>query len=360
MMNKQFLFGTMYDANDECFLEIRDKLYKEKSSFEINKNTFIVSNYDKETTMKVSYNRLKKNVVPVEIAKNKDLMYFSAPELMDLMALLPTSSYSTKSGVYNLIKNYLDWNLSLGNIQANNLNGLDKEDLCKVNKKLASHKVISKEHLFMYCDVASKSKEVSVIDIMPLIMARYGIVGGKLSWIINLKYSDLDFENKIVRINDGENEILLPVDDIFFEWVDKCSQCKELAGYEYIHSDNIIRKTTKFEETELNDAYIYNRIDKVFKKTIVPRFSFKLLEFSRKIDFLLDVREERALYAGDFRVITRLFNPKSSDASTNTLMKSYETLTGDKTFPMKDKNKVNDIDTNSKQTVREIKKRIGF
>lgn len=359
-MSKQFLFGTMYDTNDKGFSKIREELYKEKTSFEINKNTFIVSNYDNQTTMNVLYNKLKKNVVPVEIAKNKDLMYFSSPELIDLMALLPTSSYATKKGVYNLIKNYLDWNLSLGNIQVNNLDGLNREDLCKVSKKLASHKVISKEELLMYCDMAEKSEEVSAIDIMPLVMARYGIVGGKLSWIINLKYSDLDFENKIVRINDGENEVVLPVDDEFFKWVDKCSRCKELAGYVYIYSDNIIRKTTKFEETELNDTYIYNRVDRVFKKTMMPRFSFKLLEFSRKIDFLLDVREERALYAGDFRIITRLFNPKASDASTNTLMKAYETLTRDKALPMKDKDKVKGIDANSKQTVKEIKKCIGF
>ena len=186
-MSKQFLFGTMYDTNDKGFSKIREELYKEKTSFEINKNTFIVSNYDNQTTMNVLYNKLKKNVVPVEIAKNKDLMYFSSPELIDLMALLPTSSYATKKGVYNLIKNYLDWNLSLGNIQVNNLDGLNREDLCKVSKKLASHKVISKEELLMYCDMAEKSEEVSAIDIMPLVMARYGIVGGKLSWIINLK-----------------------------------------------------------------------------------------------------------------------------------------------------------------------------
>ena len=66
------------------------------------------------------------------------------------------------------------------------------------------------------------------------------------------------------------------------------------------------------------------------------------------------------MYAGDFRIITRLFNPKASDASTNTLMKAYETLTRDKALPMKDKDKVKGIDANSKQTVKEIKKCIGF
>ena len=97
-MNNKFLFGAMYDANDSRFNQIRKKLYSEKTSFEINKNTFIVSIYDKESTMKVSYNSLKKNVVPIEIAKNKDLMYFTAPELIDLMTFVQQHLLQQKKG----------------------------------------------------------------------------------------------------------------------------------------------------------------------------------------------------------------------------------------------------------------------
>lgn len=359
---KQFLFGSMYDTDNPNFQKLKQKLYREKSSFEINKNTFIVSIYDKESTMKVSYNSLKKNVVPIELAKNKDLMFFTAPELVDLMMFVPTTSVATKERLYHLIDNYLDWNVSIGNIQANNLKGLNKEDLCKINKKVASYKVMSIEEFFKNCEMALACDEISAIDIMPLVMARYGIVGEKLSWIRNLRYSDLNRENNTVEIKLEDRYMILPVDQRFFDWVDKCVECKELDGYAYEWSENIIRRTAKFEETELNDMYIYNRVDKVFKKTNFPRVSFKLLEFSRKVDFLLDIRSERRLTGEDFRTITQLFKTSPSPSSTNTLIKSYEALTGDKVQPMQirkeDINKY--IDDESEKTVKEIRQKIGY
>lgn len=361
-MSKQFLFGSMYDTSDPNFRKLKEKLYKEKTTFEINKNTFIVSIYDKESTMKVSYNSLKKNVVPIEVAKNKDLMYFTAPELIDLMTFVPTTSISTKRRLYHIIDNYLDWNVSIGNIQANNLKGLSKEDLFKINKKVVSYKVMSFDEFFNNCEIALKHEDISPIDIMPLVMARYGIVGESLSWIVNLRYSDLNKENNTVSIMENDRLITLPVDDIFFDWVNKCTECKENDGYLYEHSDKIIRKTVKFEETELNDTFIYNRVDRVFKKTSFPRVSFKLLEFSRKIDFLLDIREERHLTVEDFRIITNLFKPSASMSSANTLVKSYESLTNDIVQPMRVKKEdlVKYIDEEPKNTVAKIKEVIGY
>ena len=361
-MSKQFLFGTIYDTDNVDFSKLKEKLYKEKTSFEINKNTFIASIYDKESTMKVSYNSLKKNVVPIEIAKNKDLMYFTTPEIIDLMTFVPTTSVATKERLYHLIDNYLDWNVSIGNIQANNLKGLVKEDLCKINKKVASYKVMSMEEFFKNCEKALTCDEISAIDIASLVFSRYGIVGEKLSWITNLKYSDLNRENNTVRIGYGDRDIILPVDGRFFEWVDKCSECKELDGYAYEWSDKIIRKTTKFEETELNDTYIYNRVDKVFKKGNFPRVSFKLLEFSRKIDFLLDIRKERRLTGEDFRTITQLFKTSPSPSSTNTLIKSYEALTDDKVQPMQIRKEDVEkyIDNDPEKSAENIRRKIGY
>lgn len=358
-MSKVFLFGHMYDTNEANFEKTKESLYNSKTSYEVNKNTFIVSFYDNEATMKVSYNKLKKNVVPIEIVKDKDLMDFTITELMDLMNSIPTSSYDTKRSIYHLIDNYLDWNVSLGNISVNNLKGLPKEDLCRVSKKVASYKVMDKKTLLEHCERFINSDEISVVDLMPLIMARYGIVGEKLSWIINLKYADLDYDNKIVRIQDGENTVLLPVDDDFFVWVDRCHMCEKLDGNPYIETDYIIKKTTKVE-VDITDIYLYNRIDKVFKTTSMPRVSFKLLEFSRKIDFLLDIREDRVLTSEDFRDISRMFNPNISISSANTLIKAYETLTGDKVQPMRSKNKVKYTDDNPSETTQKIREQIGY
>lgn len=361
-MSKQFLFGSMYDRNDPEFDKIKSEIYEGKTKFEINKNTFIVSIYDKESTMKVSYNSLKKNVVPIEVAKGKDLMHFTANELIDLMTFVPTTSVSTKRRLYHIIDNYLDWNVSIGNIQANNLKGLPKEELFKINKKMASYKVMNMEEFYKNCEMALKHEDITAIDIMPLVMARYGIVGEGLKWIINLRYSDLNRNNNTVSFRSEDNFITLPVDYKFFEWVDRCAECKESDGFPYEYSDKIIRKTTKFEESRINDTFIYNRIDRVFKKTSFNRVSFKLLEFSRKIDLLLDIRNERHLTVDDFRTISLLFNPKISISSANTLVKSYESLTGDIVQPMRIKKEdlAKYIDNNPEQTVKVIKQKIGY
>lgn len=365
-MSKIFLFGNMYDSENPEFAKLKEKLYEEKTNFEVNKNTFITTIYDKEPTMKVSYNCLKKNVVPMEIAKNKDLMYFSAPELVDLMSFIQTTSVSTKERVYHLIDAYLDWNVSVGNIQANNLKGLEKEKLCKINKKMASYKVMSMDVFFKHCERALKCDEISAIDIMPLIMARYGIVGEKLSWIINLNIWDLNRYNNTVTVKSDNDIKYFPVDERFFDWADKCMECKEIDGYTYEWSYKLIRKTerdtVKFAEKEIDDTYIYNRVDKVFKKTSFPRISFKSLEFSRKMDFLLDIRGDRRLTGKDFKNIINMFNPKASPASTNTFIKSYEALTDDKVQPLqiKEKDIIKYVDLDSEKTLEAIKKRIGY
>lgn len=353
-MSREFLFGKFYDSPS---LEFKENLLKSKSPFEMNKNNFVLSLYDNERTMKTSYNALKKNVVDTEIIKNKDLMNFNVSELISLMNSIPTSSVSTKERVYYLIDNYLDWCTSQGYIAFNNLKGLSKDELCKVNKKIATYKVISIEDLTFYCNESIKTGKMTVVDVLPLILSRYGIVGEKLSRILNLKWHDIDKERKVVRIFEDDNEILLPIDDLFLDWIDRAYKCEEYAGYKYIDEGFVVKRRDDYEEP-INDVYIYNKIANVFKYSSMPRMSFKTLEFSRKIDFLLDIREERVLKSSDFRTITKMFYPNISAGSTNTLIRYYESLTHDKVTLVKDKNKR--VDNDSKNTVLEIKKSIGY
>ena len=67
-------------------------------------------------------------------------------------------------------------------------------------------------------------------EIIPIIMARYGILGSKLSWIRSLRNEHIDRENYIVHIFDEKEEKIitsLPIDDIFLKWIDKALDTKE-------------------------------------------------------------------------------------------------------------------------------------
>ena len=354
-MAREFLFGKIYENPSA---ELKESIYKSKSPFEINKNTFITSIYDNEQTMKTSYNALKKNVVSMELVKNKDLMNFSIEELINLMNTMPTSSVNTKERVYHLIDTYLDWCVSKGYIGLNGLKGLSKEELCKVNKMMVNYKLMSKEELFKLCELSINTGEVTVMEVIPLILSRYGILGEKLSRMINLRWSDINRENKTVTIEENGNVLLFPIDEDFLYWIDRAYETKSHGEYEYVDDGKVIKIRSDYPNYTIDNNYIYNKVITVFNLGILPRISFKSLELSAKFDFLLSQRAERVLTADEFRMIVNMFKPNSSLATANVLIRLYETLTGDKVTLRYGKNKI--IDNNPSETVKEIKKRIGF
>lgn len=354
-MAREFLFGKIYENPSA---ELKESIYKSKSPFEINKNTFITSIYDNEQTMKTSYNALKKNVISMELVKNKDLMNFSIEELINLMNTMSTTSFNTKHRMYHLIDTYLDWCVSKGYIGLNGLKGLSKEELCKVNKMMASYKLMSKEELFKLCELSINTGEVTAMEVIPLIISRYGILGEKLSRMINLRWSDINIDNKTVTIEENGNILLFPIDEDFLYWIDRAYETKSYGEHQYIDEGKVIKIRSDYPNHVIDSNYIYNKVIKVFNLGILPRISFKSLELSRKIDFLLDIRKEKVLTADDFRMIVNMFKPNSSLATANVLIKIWETLTGDKVTLRYGKNKI--IDNNPVETVKKIRKTIGY
>ena len=354
-MAREFLFGKVYENPTPAF---KEALYKNKTPYEINKNTFLTSIYDNEDTMKTSYNTLKKNVISLEMVKNKDLMNFSIEELMNLMQTLPTSSVNTKNRLYDLIDIYLDWCVNKGYIGLNGLKGLAKEEVCKVNKSMVNLKLISKKELFRLCELSINTGEVTAMEVIPLIIARYGIVGEKLSRIINLKWSDINRDNMTVSIEEDGNTLLFPIDNDFLYWIDRAYEVTNDGKYDYIDEGKVIKVRSDYPNHEIDSNYIYNKVIIVFNLGILNRISFKNLELSAKFDMLLSIREERVLNSEDFRMISNMFKPNASPASTNILIKAWETLTDDTVTLRYGKNKI--IDNNPRETVKKIKERIGW
>lgn len=354
-MKETFLFGDFYSKDE---LREVSSILNSKTPYEINKNTFVSEIYDNKGTIEKSYNYFKNHTIVVEKIKDKDLMYFTVSELINLMHSLTTTSMNTKKRIYDLIKIYLDWAVDKKYIPINNLNGLSKDDLCKVNKKMASYKYTDIKDLDKLCDNVVESGEISVIDIMPLIISRYGILGKRMSKLLNLHWDDIDSEDMTVKLVDGGSVSIYPIDNIFLKWIERAKNCNEYDGVKYIDEGKVVKRWEKFDE--LNITIINNRLTRVFQITDIPRTSLKSLEFSRKIDLLLTIREERVLNSMDFRELTINFDSNVSPASTNALIKEYESLTEDKVQPMRSKDKVKYTDNNPKETVKNIKESLGI
>ena len=354
-MSREFLFGKFYDIKDDTQ---REKIIKEHSEYAKNKNIFLLDMYDNEGTLRTSYNRFKKNVIPIEEAKGKDLMYFNAKELINLMNSVVSSSFSTKSRVYDLINIYLDYCINKGYITINNLSGLNKEELCKPHTLMARYRVVSLNDVYKWCDDSILTGKVSIMDCLPLLLARYGIVGKGLSRIINLKLENINIENKTIEIYEEDKLLVFPIDDRLIEYIYKAVDLKEHNNLKYIDSGNIIKVREDYSNSVADETYIYNKVTAVFNLKIMPRISFKALELSRKIDFLLDIREERMLDTEDFKQITLMFNPNPSVSSHISLVKNYESITGDKVNPPRGKNRKKD--NHSKKTAEKIREQLGL
>lgn len=356
-MSREFLFGKFYESLTQVE---KEKIMNEHNKFEKNKNIFLLSIYDNEGTLRTSYNSFSKNVIPTETAKGKDLMYFTSMELIDLMNSITSTSVNTKVRVYCLIDAYLDWCVAKGYILLNNMKGLNRTEVCTPPRLMAKYQIISREKLYKYCEEAMLTKKVTIMDCLPLMLARNGIKGKKLSRIINLKSQDIDRENNLIHVYEDGVELLFPVDKKLIEYIDQALMLTEdNNGLKYACGDNVIRVREDYTKTEVDEAYINNKATAVFNTGAIPRISFKTLETCRKLDFLLDLREEKVLDTEDFKQISLLFEPKTSIAYHMGLVNKYESITGDKVNSVQGVNK-NIIDQNPKKSADLIRKQIGY
>ena len=142
-----------------------------------------------------------------------------------------------------------------------------------------------------------------------------------------LKWEDIDYENKKVRICDEVNgTFYIPVDDIFLKWI---KTMKETTTYDSVRKgDNIVtkdlydngyvlKKTTDEGGYIKNDSSVnsrnarFTKLIKEFDKSF-KRVSYKGLDKARMLDFLVKARESGALTTDKMYKIDRIFMPKAT------------------------------------------------
>lgn len=319
----------------------KHEILESYSQFQLNKLLFINSRYNNVRTQSTYFELYESNIKEYELQKNKDLMHFSKNELENVLNTLIYNYDTTRQNVACFIRIYCTWCFENGLIEKNPSLDLD------IKKSKTNSKVFLQEQILGKSEFYEMLKEMElntkIPNLMPLLLARYGIIGENLEKMINLKWEDIDKENKLVFIKDKEGKVIcdLPIDDDFIEYIDKArlftSENKE-GVYEtkYIDYGYVLKKAYKKENKNstktIKYASVFNRVNEACKSIEVKRISFKRLLLSRQIEILLEMRRYGRLKQEDFEYIIQLFNFGSDTPLINkafTLKKRWEELTND-------------------------------
>ena len=382
MNNKIFLFGEMYQLvskyeKDDKGREItlskydkkiikfitdtdREKLYKSKTAYEINKNTFIAENYTSEKSMAIIWNRYTANILSSEKRKGKDLAKFSSEEISGLMASIISSSENTKTSIYGFVEKYVTLQYNRGEILSNPIDKINKEDVVKVNKKMVELKMTSIEqvdkllermytlHLQEEDEIVEEDeidpktgkkkrkqskKGLNVFNFISILLSRYGILGRDMISMVNLRWEDINEEKMTVQIRDEFDNIKeLPIDEIFLKWIHRAKlEDVQVNNRNCAVIDNgFVIKTSAGSKSQSEKPVkntIYTNYKISFERVGEYIISFKDLKNSRIIELLLEIRKYRKVSNYDILDVISLFESGEINAGRwNTLANLFFTL----------------------------------
>lgn len=322
------------------------------SRFRANKINFLEENYSNEVTKNIYYDTWESCINYLEEIKQKDLYQFNSEEIQELMSTIPTASTSRKGGIVTFISNYFEYCIEKGLANTNPIQSLDRDLLTMVNSKAIKSKMLSKKQVHELC--SEMSNEGNVFQVLPFILARYGVMGDKLNAMINLRWEDIDRENMKVYIMNretGEIHSEFDIDDIFLYWIDKAKRAEEYEIRKYYKTTKkeevykvikfidygyVLKVTDSsyFENSITQDAdYIYREMIKVANASKVKKPTLNNLIKAEKIERLLEIRKDRKLTTDDIYKTVKEFDPNGSRSNYTTLKRDYESLTKDKVYP---------------------------
>lgn len=308
-----------------------------------NKIKFLKANYNNQNTID-SYSSLFKKIINIKEAElGKDVRDFSEKELDNLLSSLPTSNIRVIKTIWSLLNAYYKWaiNEECYSISDNPMKKLDLAHYL-IADKLSEKIYYSIDEIDNMCTRLEDEVGFNAQEIIPIIMARYGILGSKLSWIRSLKNEHIDRENYIVHIFDeAEEKIItsLPVDDIFIKWVDKALDVteKEIESLssvipyrkiKYINTGYILKSSRGYKK--VSEQGVYSAMNRVFYSIFDNRIRLTKFVNSRKFDLLFEKKiiNNRLTYS-DFKEVTALFNPDSKTYSYFPLRDDYILINGE-------------------------------
>ena len=368
-MIKEFI-GKSYETEQD-----KKNILKNYDDYEKRKLIYLNEMYKENSlnTLINSWSKYEKHIHKFEELFNKDLMEFNSNEIKGVITNLVSYGTDVKSGVYNFINNYFKWCELRGEVITNPCNVIDRKKIISDNEQVLKKKIQSIDYIE---DLLELSDDLNCLYLaFPLLLARYGIVGNKLSYMRKLKWEDIDYENKKVRICDEVNgTFYIPVDDIFLKWI---KTMKETTTYDSVRKgDNIVtkdlydngyvlKKTTDEGGYIKNDSSVnsrnarFTKLMKEFDKSF-KRISYEGLYKARILDFLVKARESGALTTDKMYKIDRIFMPKATKEQLfekNTRLKRlWSTVGGDKIYTQRESENIPLVDNSiAKELANEYK-----
>ena len=340
----EFLCGKVYEVlTNELYKEIE----KTNTRYEILFSEYINFTYNEEPSMVTIWNLYKNNVLPFEKILGKYLWQMNPDELKEIIMSIPSDSYSLKHSVFIMCEQFLNWCIGYKNlITINNINALDKDEIIKLNPNALKKTLYGIDNFWKLIDSMIKKSDIQWVA--PLVFGRYGITD--MDYQMNLKMDNIDKEKKEVYVvdNEGEIKVILSVDDRFIEF---CKKLNTVKGYE---GEYLIK--VKENGGKRTVSLIYGRIRRACVENDIGVLKINNMFRCRFLDFLLDIRKERFLNRNDFSKLMQDFRPGSSAGRYMTLVKFYETITGEET--LRGGKKVND--PNGVKFVSDLKKDLCY
>lgn len=281
-----------------------------------NKKNFLNDTYSNENTRKAYLSLYKNVILEDELSRGKDLMHFTIQELKDGMLSMVNNKQSSKGSIASIVTKYLDYCVNKGYILTNNMKTLSVNELKKENKRFILNDVVNLNKFYKWLTELEIKHDLYIT--LPLLFARYGIVGEELSDMINVKYEDIDRNNFTINING----VLFPIDKQFINWIDKATQGRKKEG--------VILFNYKGQPISSKNT-IYNMFYKAFQLLNRKRISAKELRNNRKMDLLFNIRSCREVTIQDIENVEHIIGYNNNNNIRSNIIrtkKTYELLSG--------------------------------
>lgn len=321
--------------------------------FQREKLIFLNELYDNENTLFAMWRVYDRYIHIYEIHMQEDLKYFDTVQVKNILFMLFNYSDDTMRTIYTFMRTYFEYCIGKAEMFQNPTEIIDIDMYLANNRKAKKDKIYSLDYIYDLVDDAKKYSSFS--NVIPLLLIRYGVKGNKMSWLVNLKWSDIDFENKEINIFDRDNGKLITsllVDNRLLKILD---QYRSYLADKNILNDYVLASKNGNQISTIGvhsrNKYLTDDLSKHIDN--FRRISTNDLLKSRQIELLLKMRTKRMLSTYDTQRVSEVLNGEIGDQYVQRLKRLYKAVTGENVLSVY-KGEMALIDENSEKFATDI------
>lgn len=281
-----------------------------------------------------SYRRIFTITSKHETELNKDIHQFSLIEIEKVLWSFQSRTKNTVESYGRIISSYLNWCVKQGIISKNVMQEMRPDDFKKFIHDDSEY--ISEKHLRRIEDMCNNYQDSVIIRLLFI-----GIGGKSLSEIRNLKATDVDFENKRIKVIESltvdekgfpmkYTERFVDVDERTLHMIRGAINEKiyhkrngELAVTDYnnirpfndlVKNDYVVRASitkTEYHDAPVDKFVIYRRLAMIKDVLGLEKFNAKFIQQSGMMHVANNIIENDTVSLVDLKMIANQLNVKS-------------------------------------------------